>query len=131
MPTGAEQIRWEDALDALVRSAAACTSQHDPHNALVRFLALLGSAALLNELLDGLARHVETSSQGGSHMCMVGNRPTRFSHCDTLESILHPIRELTSMPPAQSFRSVTVLCTGSSATHSAPKSRWRQVWRRH
>src|SRR5450631_4277780 len=64
MPTGAEQTRWEDALDAWVRGAAACTSQHDPHNALVRSLALLGSAAPLNELLDGLARHVETWSQG-------------------------------------------------------------------
>jgi PAS domain S-box-containing protein len=67
MPTRAEQTRWEDALDALDalgRGAPAFVSQDDARNALVHLLALLGSAAPLNVLLDRLATHVETWSEG-------------------------------------------------------------------
>jgi hypothetical protein len=67
MPTRAEQTRWEeafDALDALGRGAPAFVSQNDARNALVHLLALLGSAAPLNVLLDRLATHVETWSEG-------------------------------------------------------------------
>jgi PAS domain S-box-containing protein len=64
MPTGAEQTHWKHAIDALVGGAVASAPEHDPRHALVQLLALLGSAAPLNELLDGLATHVETWSEG-------------------------------------------------------------------
>src|ERR1019366_8092843 len=64
MPTGAEHSHSEDEGDALVRGASASASGHDVRNALVRLLALLGSASPLNVLLEGLATQVETWSTG-------------------------------------------------------------------
>jgi PAS domain S-box-containing protein len=63
MPTGAEHTHWQHAFGAL-RGSVAPASGDDPRNAMFRLLALLGSAAPLNELLDGLARDVETWSKG-------------------------------------------------------------------
>jgi PAS domain S-box-containing protein len=63
MPTGAEHTHWQHAFGAL-RGSVAPASGGDPRNAMFRLLALLGSAAPLNELLDGLARDVETWSKG-------------------------------------------------------------------
>lgn len=63
MPTGAEHTHWQHAFGAL-RGSVAPVSGDDPRNAMFRLLALLGSAAPLNELLDGLARDVETWSKG-------------------------------------------------------------------
>jgi len=63
MPTGAEHTHWQHAFGAL-RGSVAPASGDDPRNAMFRLLTLLGSAAPLNELLDGLARDVETWSKG-------------------------------------------------------------------
>ena len=63
MPTGAEHTHWQHAFGAL-RGSVAPASGDDPRNAIFRLLTLLGSAAPLNELLDGLARDVETWSKG-------------------------------------------------------------------
>jgi hypothetical protein len=46
---------WAATVDAIVRRTPAAASARDPLRAQVRLLALLGSAAPLNELLDGLA----------------------------------------------------------------------------
>jgi PAS domain S-box-containing protein len=62
MPKGAEQTHWQGAFDALGGSVVQASGL--PRNAMVRLLALLGSAAPLNELLDGLARDVETWCEG-------------------------------------------------------------------
>src|ERR1700726_2332576 len=62
MPKGAEQTHWQGAFKALGGSVVRASGL--PRNAMVRLLALLGSAAPLNELLDGLARDVETWSEG-------------------------------------------------------------------
>jgi PAS domain S-box-containing protein len=62
MPKGAEQTHGQGAFDALGGSVVQASGL--PRNAMVRLLALLGSAAPLNELLDGLARDVETWCEG-------------------------------------------------------------------
>ncbi|MHB8723449.1 MAG: PAS domain-containing protein [Steroidobacteraceae bacterium] len=63
MPTGGKHTHWQHAFGAL-RGSVAPASGDDPRNEMFRLLALLGSAAPLNELLDGLARDVETWSKG-------------------------------------------------------------------
>jgi PAS domain S-box-containing protein len=55
---------WAATVDAIVRRTPAAVSARDPLRAQVRLLALLGSAAPLNVLLDGLAAYVETWAEG-------------------------------------------------------------------
>src|SRR5450631_3311732 len=55
---------WAATVDAIVRSTPAAASARDPLRAQVRLLALLGSAAPLDVLLDGLAAYVETWAEG-------------------------------------------------------------------
>ncbi len=76
MTTGAEQTRWENALAALDRGAPKSASESDSRHSLVRLLALLGSAATLNELLEGLAIHIEAGSEG-LHCTVLIVDPTR------------------------------------------------------
>src|SRR5258708_36619610 len=71
MPNEATRMRpttatsdWAATVDAIVRRTPASASQPDALRAQVRLLALLGSAAPLNVLLDGLATYVETWAEG-------------------------------------------------------------------
>ena len=63
MRSSADDRDWAAAVDALVRDAPASTPGQDP-GAQLRLLALLGSAAPLSVLLDGLATYVETWALG-------------------------------------------------------------------
>ncbi len=60
LSTGTAPIDWASAVDAIVRRAPGSPSQPTDLRAQVRLLALLGSAAPLKVLLDGLATYVET-----------------------------------------------------------------------
>jgi PAS domain S-box-containing protein len=55
---------WAGMVEAIVRRAPASASQPSDLRAQVRLLALLGSAAPLNVLLDGLATYVESWHEG-------------------------------------------------------------------
>ena len=55
---------WAAAAEAIVRGASSATLERVSLAAQVRLLALLGSAAPLNTLLEGLARFVETWAEG-------------------------------------------------------------------
>ena len=55
---------WATTVDAIVRRTPASASQPSDLRTQVRLLALLGSAAPLNVLLDGLATYVETWAEG-------------------------------------------------------------------
>jgi two-component sensor histidine kinase/PAS domain-containing protein len=57
-------IDWATAVESIVRRTPASGSQPSDLRAQVRLLALLGSAAPLNELLNGLATYVETWAEG-------------------------------------------------------------------
>ena len=60
----AEKKDWAASVEAIVRRAPKTSSSRDSLGAQVRLLALLGSAAPLNVLLDGLAIYVETWAEG-------------------------------------------------------------------
>ncbi len=60
MPRKAGKTNWADSVEAIVRRAPPSTSSRQPLPAQARLLALLGSAAPLNALLEGLATYVET-----------------------------------------------------------------------
>jgi PAS domain S-box-containing protein len=64
MRSKAKQKDWAAAVDAIVGRAPRSDSERDPLSAQVRLLALLGTAAPLNVLLDGLATYVETWAEG-------------------------------------------------------------------
>ena len=64
MPRKATTTDWAAAVESIVRLAPKSRSELDPLAAQVRLLALLGSAAPLNVLLEGLASYVETWAQG-------------------------------------------------------------------
>jgi PAS domain S-box-containing protein len=55
---------WAASVDAVMRRAPASASERISFTAQARLLALLGSAAPLNALLDGLATYVETWGEG-------------------------------------------------------------------
>ena len=62
--TSAAPIDWASAVNAIVGRTPGSPSQPTDLRAQVRLLALLGSAAPLNVLLDGLATYVETWAEG-------------------------------------------------------------------
>jgi two-component sensor histidine kinase/GAF domain-containing protein len=62
--TATAPIDWATAVDAIVRRTPASASQPSDLRAQIRLLALLGSAAPLNVLLEGLATYVETWAEG-------------------------------------------------------------------
>lgn len=64
MPRRAEKIDWSASVEAIVRHAPKSGVGPDSLGAQIRLLALLGSAAPLNVLLDGLATYVETWADG-------------------------------------------------------------------
>jgi PAS domain S-box-containing protein len=64
MPRTSSSQDWAASVDALVRCAPQSASEPGPLAAQVRLLALLGSRAPLNALLDGLARYVESWADG-------------------------------------------------------------------
>jgi PAS domain S-box-containing protein len=57
-------LDWAAAVESIVRRTPASGSQPGELRAQVRLLALLGSAAPLNEMLNGLATYVETWAEG-------------------------------------------------------------------
>ncbi len=62
--TASAPIDWATAVEAIVGRAPTSSRQPSDLRAQVRLLALLGSAAPLNVLLDGLATYVETWAEG-------------------------------------------------------------------
>ena len=62
--TGTAPVDWATAVDAIVRRTPKFVAQPSDLRTQVRLLALLGSAAPLNVLLDGLATYVETWAKG-------------------------------------------------------------------
>ncbi|MGH8253921.1 MAG: PAS domain-containing protein [Steroidobacteraceae bacterium] len=64
MPRRAEKVDWSASVEAIVRRAPKSGVGTDSLGAQIRLLALLGSAAPLNVLLDGLATYVETWADG-------------------------------------------------------------------
>ena len=64
MPRRAEKADWTASVEAIVRRAPKSGVGPESLGAQIRLLALLGSAAPLNVLLDGLATYVETWADG-------------------------------------------------------------------
>ncbi len=64
MPHSAGKADWADSVDAIVQCAPQSTSGRQPLCAQARLVALLGSAAPLNALLEGLANYVESWAEG-------------------------------------------------------------------
>ena len=64
MPRRAEKVDWSASVEAIVRRAPKSGVGPGSLGAQIRLLALLGSAAPLNVLLDGLATYVETWADG-------------------------------------------------------------------
>ena len=64
MPRIAANKDWAASVDEIVERAPQSPCERGPLSAQVRLLALLGSAAPLNALLDGLAAYVESWSEG-------------------------------------------------------------------
>ena len=64
MPRRTGNADWTASVNAIVRRAPKSASARDTLSAQVSLLALLGSAAPLNVLLDGLATYVETWAEG-------------------------------------------------------------------
>ena len=60
MPRKAGKADWAKSVDAILQHAPQTASGRQPLRAQARLLALLGSSAPLNALLDGLATYVET-----------------------------------------------------------------------
>src|SRR6478609_1301077 len=60
MPRRAGKASWADSVAAILQHAPKLDSGRQPLRAQARLLALLGSSAPLNALLDGLATYVET-----------------------------------------------------------------------
>ncbi len=64
MASKAEKTDWSASVEAIVRHAPKSATTRESLGAQVRLLALLGSAAPLNVMLEGLANYVETWSDG-------------------------------------------------------------------
>ena len=64
MARKAEKTDWSASVEAIVRHAPKSATTRDSLGAQVRLLALLGSAAPLNVMLEGLANYVETWADG-------------------------------------------------------------------
>ena len=64
MARKAEKTDWSASVEAIVRRAPKSATTHDSLGAQVRLLALLGSVAPLNVMLEGLANYVETWADG-------------------------------------------------------------------
>ena len=81
MARRAEKTEWSASVEAIVGRAPKSGVGPDSLGAQIRLLALLGSAAPLNVLLDGLATYVETWADG--MLCSV-------MLADTTEGLLRP-----------------------------------------
>lgn len=111
MRTGAEHKDWVAAVEAIVSGAPASGAEPNALGAQVRLLALLGSAAPLDVLLDGLATYVESWTEGLNCTVMI---------VDPTGKLLLP-SAAPSLPPsyAQAIGPVTIKagqgCCGTAA----------------